>query len=524
MMTSRNTISDEGKGRIFEGAAASLVQPERHEENLTGDGKMLTSSEVLATENNIGTGFPKVLIIGLDSMPADLFDNLDDLPNIRKMVKDGFHSILESCHPPITIPAWMVMMTGKSPGELGIYGFRHRKGSSYKEGWIATSQSVHQKRVWDYLAERGLRSCLVGVPPSYPPYQLNGNLVSCFITPSIKNEFTYPPELKNEIQHTIDGEYMFDVAFRTDDRDAILRGLYEMTEKRFSVIKHLMKKEKWNFFMFVEIGVDRIHHAFWKFHDKSHPKYIQGNKYENVIREYYKFIDQKIGELIDLVDDDTYILTVSDHGTTGMRGCFCINEWMIQEGLLSIRDYPEKQTDIDKCNIDWSATKAWGWGGYYARIFLNVKGREPNGVIPASEYEKARKELRQKLAHIKGPNGEVFDNKVYTPEELYGDKAIGDKPDLMVYFDNLYWRSAGTIGHRSLYLDENDTGPDDSVHWYDGIFILYNKRKRMAMEVSGTKRMTIYDVAPTILDMMGLNANGFQGKAAEEISRQVKSQ
>jgi predicted AlkP superfamily phosphohydrolase/phosphomutase len=457
----------------------------------------------------------KLLVIGLDSMPSNLFNNLGDLPNIRKMVENGFHSVLESCHPPITIPAWMVMMTGKSPGELGIYGFRHRKGPSYNEGWIATSKSVKQKRVWEYLAEQGSKSYLIGVPPSYPPYPVNGNLVSCFITPSNKNDYTYPPELRQEIESLV-GNYLFDVVFRTDDRDAILKTLYEMTEKRFTLVKHFMKKDNWSFLMFVEIGVDRLHHAFWKFHDKSHPKYIPGNKYENAVTDYYKFIDQKIGELIDLADDDTYFLTVSDHGTAGMKGCFCINEWMIKQGYLSINQYPDKQSDIDKCEIDWSKTSAWGWGGYYARIFLNVKGREPNGTILPEEYETAREQLRQKLLQIKGPNGETFNNKVYTPEELYKE-SIGDRPDLMVYFDNLYWRSAGTIGHNSLYLDENDTGPDDSVHWYDGILILYNKKKSKQMQ---RERMSIYDVTPSILNMMGIEVpNTLEGNIIPEIKQ-----
>jgi len=452
-------------------------------------------------------------------MPASMFDNLNELPNIKKMVENGFHTILESCHPPITIPAWMVMMTGKSPGELGVYGFRHRKGSSYNQGWIATSTSIREKRVWDYLAELGKRSCLIGVPPSYPPYRVNGNLVSCFITPSDKNEYTYPADLRNELESLV-SNYVFDVAFRTDDRDAILNSLYEMTEKRFTIVKHLMNKEPWSFLMFVEIGVDRIHHAFWKYHDVKHSKYVPGNKYEDVIKDYYKFIDHKIGELIDLADDDTYILTVSDHGTAGMKGCFCINEWMMNEGYLSIKQYPSKQTEIDKCEIDWSKTKAWGWGGYYARIFLNVKGREQLGVIPPEEYEKVRQELREKLSKIRGPNGETFENKIYTPEELYSS-VNGDKPDLMVYFDNLYWRSAGTIGHKSFYLDENDTGPDDSVHWFDGIFILYNKKKSKKMS---RDRMSIYDVAPNILDMMGIAIpSGMHGRVVSEVKRWLGS-
>ena len=466
-------------------------------------------------------GTPKLLVIGLDSMPASLLsDELkNELPTIKQMIDNGISSVLESCHPPITIPAWMVMMTSKSPGKLGIYGFRHRKGGSYSEGWIANSQSIKEKKIWDYLAQQGKKICLIGVPPSYPPIQVNGKMVSCFITPSDQNQYTYPSEFKQEIEGLV-GKYLFDVIFRTEDRDAILKQLYDMTEKRFQVIKHLMIKESWDYMMFVEIGVDRLHHAFWKFHDKTHPKYVAGNKYENVIREYYKLIDQKIGELLSLVDDDTYVLIVSDHGTAGMKGCFCINEWMIKEGYLTLKKYPDKQTDLDKCEVDWTKSKAWGWGGYYARIFMNVKGRELNGVISKEEYESAREELRQKLMSVRGPNGEVFKNKVFTPEELYGE-PLGDKPDLMVYFDDLFWRSAGTIGHNSLYLSENDTGPDDSVHWYDGIFILYNKKMKSGRKL---ERMTIYDVAPSMLDIMNMEVPpDMQGRVVPEIRQWINS-
>jgi predicted AlkP superfamily phosphohydrolase/phosphomutase len=455
----------------------------------------------------------RLLIIGLDSMPSDLLNNHQDLPNIKMMIENGFSAILKSCEPPITIPAWMVMMTSKNPGKLGVYGFRHRKGYSYTEGWIATSSSIKEKKLWDYLAEYNKRSCLIGVPPTYPPYKINGLMISCFITPTLNNIYTYPPTLKDEIERIVN-EYKFDIKFRVIDRDKILEDLYDMTEKRFKVINYLMNKEKWDLFMFVEIGVDRLHHTFWKYYDKNHPKYISNNKYEHVVRDYYRFIDSKIGELIKSVDDDTLILVVSDHGTTRMKGCFCINEWLIREGYLKVRNYPDKQTDLDKADIDWSNTKAWGWGGYYARIFINLKGREANGIIDKEDYENLRRELREKILNIKGPNGERFNNKVYTPEELYG-VANGDKPDLIVYFDDLYWRSAGTIGHNTLYLDENDTGPDDSVHSYDGIFILYNKSKSKRMRID---KISIYDVTPTLLALMNIPvSNDMEGKVINDI-------
>ena len=101
---------------------------------------------------------------------------------------------------------------------------------------------------------------------------------------------------------------------------------------------------------------------------------------------------------------------------------------------------------------------------------------------------------------IKDNNSKPMKNMVFEPDKLYGT-AVGDKPDLMVYFDDLNWRSAGTVGHDSLYLFENDTGPDDSVHSMMGIFLMYNPKKNMnSRTLRGAK---VEDMAPTILKMYG---------------------
>jgi predicted AlkP superfamily phosphohydrolase/phosphomutase len=461
----------------------------------------------------------RVVVIGLDGVPADLlFSKLaKSLPNIHGMMSNGLYATLRSCHPPITIPAWMVMMTSKTPGELGVYGWRQRTGYSYNQGWIANSLSIKEPKVWDLLAKEGKKVCLIGIPPSYPPTRVSGNLISCNLTPKNSKNYAFPPELASEIEDLVSDGYMFDVPFRIDDREEALRKLYEMTETRFKVIKYLLSRKLWDYFMWVEIGFDRLHHMFWKYYDKQHPKYVPNNKYEQVIPDYYSYVDGKLGEILSLVDDDTYILLVSDHGTGSMKGAFCVNEWLINEGYLILKKYPSDITDLDKCEVDWEKTVAWGWGGYYARIFLNVKGRETNGKIHFSEYEKIRDELKNKIQTIKGPNGEELDNKIFYPEELY-KKCNGSRPDLMVYFDNLFWRSAGTVGHGSLYLSENDTGPDDSVHLMDGIFILYNKKANNSHN-SKLDTMSIYDIAPTILDLLQVQPPfDLTGKVSREVS------
>nr|MDO8083036.1 alkaline phosphatase family protein [Candidatus Freyarchaeota archaeon] len=452
----------------------------------------------------------KVLIIGLDcAAPELIFEKfLDELPNIKKMIRHGVYGKLKSCIPAITIPAWMVMMTSRDPGTLGLYGFRHKKSYSY-ETWIANSKSIKHKTIWDILSEKGLKSCVVGVPPSYPPKPVNGCIISCFITPDATKDYTYPKELKNELEEQF-REYIFDVEFRTEERDKVLEQIYEMTKQHFKVINYLIQKKEWDLFAFVEIGLDRIHHAFWKFFDKEHPKYVPNNKYENVVKEYYKYLDKEIGALLELIDKDAIVIVVSDHGAKGMKGAFCINQWLMKEGYLKTKGKLERGIALEESQIDWGKTKAWGWGGYYARIFINVEGREPQGTVTPEDYEKTLDELAEKLKQIHGPNGETFNNKVYRPEEIY-EELNGDSPDLIVYLDDLYWRSAGTIGYDTLYLSENDTGPDDAVHSEYGLFILYDPTKESGSEL---QNLNILDVAPTVLSILNVTVpKEMRGKA-----------
>jgi predicted AlkP superfamily phosphohydrolase/phosphomutase len=440
----------------------------------------------------------RVVLIGLDSAPPEMVFGrlLPHMPNLKAMVDSGLHGPLRSCDPPITVPAWQVMSTSASPGSLGLYGFRHRKNHSYTEGWTPNSLSVRRSRIWDVLAGQDKKSCLIGVPPAFPPRPMNGWSVSCFLTPPGSPRYTYPPNLRHEIEDLV-GTYLFDVPFRIEDREPLREGLFEMTEKRFDVVRHLATTKPWDFLMMVEIGADRLGHAFWKFFDPTHPRHVPESPYRRIDEEYYALVDQRLGELRHLLPDAVF-LVVSDHGSKAMTGAFCINEWLIERGHLVLESPPETVVPLDRISVDWSRTKAWGWGGYYARIFLNIEGREPRGMIPQGRYEEVREALIEEISTITRPDGAPMNARAFRPEDLYPE-VTGDSPDLMVYFDDLNWRSAGTVGHDALYLPENDTGPDDSVHAMQGIFVLHDPEQ---IQGGAVENLTLLDVAPTVLDLM----------------------
>ncbi len=154
----------------------------------------------------------------------------------------------------------------------------------------------------------------------------------------------HPPELRAEVE-TLVGSYRVDVRnFRSDDRDRILAEIYEMTEQRFEICRHLLATRPWQFFMMVEIGLDRMHHAFWRFLDPEHPRYEPDHRYGDAIRDYYAYLDEQIGELIELFDEDTTVLVVSDHGARPMLGAICVNEWLVQEGYLVLAQPVDRLT------------------------------------------------------------------------------------------------------------------------------------------------------------------------------------
>ena len=449
----------------------------------------------------------KVAVIGLDcAEPSLVFDRwIDYLPNIKRLTARGTFGELTSSMPPITVPAWSCMASGKDPGTLGIYGFRNRADRSYDKLTIATSLAVKEPRIWDILGTHGKQSIVVGVPGTFPITRpIAGCMITSFLTPDTtdpKITWTSPPTLRNEINELV-GEYLVDVkGFRTDNKKWLLEQIYEMTKRRFNVVRHLLTTKPWDLFWMVEMGVDRIHHGFWSFMDSSHHRYEKGNEFEDAIFEYYKYIDDQIGKTLECMDQGaTAVWIVSDHGCKCMVGGCMFNQWLINEGFLHFKEPVRPGQKFNVNDVDWSRTTAWGEGGYYGRLFINVEGREPSGTVRRADYEAFRNELIVKIEAIEDHRGDLMGNKCYKPEEIY-ERVNRIAPDLIVIFGDLRWRSVGLVGSDSIHTFENDTGPDDANHAQQGMYV-YTHPSLPARGRVDTP--TLYDVAPTILTDLGL--------------------
>ncbi len=432
-----------------------------------------------------------VLVIGLDCVPPALaFDRYRAImPNLTALAERGTHGTLRSSAPPITVPAWTCMTTGRDPGELGIYGFRNRVEGSYALR-VATARDVRHKRVFARASEAGHRVASLFVPLTSPPTPVRGEMVSGFLHQG--GPSTFPAALEDELLSV--GERVTDVdGFRSGDLARIEREIFAMTDYHFDVAEHIQRTRRPELAMMVALGPDRLHHAFWRYLDPAHPRFVADGPFAGIGERYYAQVDERLGRLIEIAGSGTDVLVVSDHGARTMERGVCINEFLMNEGWLVLEERPTSPTPFSKLKVDWRRTRAWAAGGYYSRVFLNVRGREPAGIV--EDEDRARDEL---VALLRGMDG--ADVRVDVPEEVYR-ATRGFPPDLMVYFDDLASRALGSVGHGHVFVSENDLGEDGCNHDWNGILVAAGPGVKGRGRQDGA---VITDVATMVTDLLGL--------------------
>ncbi|HEY8427411.1 MAG TPA: alkaline phosphatase family protein [Sandaracinaceae bacterium] len=443
----------------------------------------------------------RVLVVGLDCAPPALcFDRLARaMPALSALRRRGAWGALRSTVPPITVPAWACMVSGRDPGELGLYGFRKRVPGSY-ELVTGDARDVQVPRVWDVLGEAGKKVCVLYVPPTSPPSAVRGQLVSCFLTPSPDAPCTHPPELAAALEARF-GPHAPDVGeLRHGDEERLLDELYASARQHFGVARALWAEERPDFLMMVEMGTDRLHHAMWTHLDPAHPAHDPSHPLVREARDYYAFLDAQLASLAELAGDDTAVLVVSDHGARRTKGAICVNEHLRRTGWLALREEPAAPTPLRIDDVDWSRTRAWAEAGYYARVFVNVRGREPQGIVPPEELDETVEALRAELEALSSEGGEVIEVRAHRPAELY--RAVrGHPPELLVFFGDLDYRALSLVGTRSIVVDGDDRRPDGANHDWDGIFVAAGAGVSARGELAG---LSIFDVGPTILSLMGV--------------------
>jgi len=445
----------------------------------------------------------KVFVLGIDGAdPRFIFNEwINELPNIKKLIENGCYCALNSTIPPLSVVAWTSMLTGKRPSNTGIFEYIFRKDYSYDTHPVS-SQNLKEKTIWQIVSEHNKIPIVCFMPLCWPikPFK-KGICVGGFtLTPGTNVDYTYPKEIKQEINNLFKEFIIIENNFRDVPKQRIIEEAYNVTEMHFKLMKHFLKNKEWDLFFGIIAQSDSMNHIFLRYVDKLHRDYEPESEFENVMKDYYKFIDKNLGELMQTLDEDTKIIIVSDHGIKRMHNRINLSDWLIQEGYLVLKEPIREKTKLKKDMINWGKTRVWAIGAFEGQIFLNLKGREPQGIVELHEYNELIEELIKKLGKITGDKGKILNTKFFTKKDFKG-KYQNIAPDIMVYFDDLFYGSnTSLIGNKTLWSPSTAIGSDNTTHSKKGIFIMKNNKDKSNL----IDELDITDVTPIILNELGI--------------------
>lgn len=429
----------------------------------------------------------RVVVIGLDGTPYSFLKKEIEngsLPNLASLVSSGELSRMESEIPTVSSVAWSSFMTGKNPAEHGIYGFTDRKPGTY-ELYFPNYSHLQAEPIWDRLSRGGKRCCVLNVPSTYPARPLAGVLVSGFVAPNLERA-VYPQDAYDYLKR-IDYRVDVDASKAHHDLDAFLEDLHETTQKRREALLHFWSTERWDFFMPVFTGTDRIHHFLWRQYEENDPVYAAE------FLRYYQQLDEIIGEFVAELSDDTALFILSDHGFCSLNRQVYINQLLRERGLLSFRsDQPMSIADLDP-----TATRAYCMDP--GRVYINRKGREPEGVVASgSEYDDLFEQLREMLLGLADPDsGAPMVDSVRSGNELFHGPLVDLAPDLVVVPKRGY-DFKGAMGKAAL----TDVGPFTGMHTHDDALLF-------------ARGVAIGDGVPSIRDVSGLIEKAFKAAGVD---------
>ena len=495
----------------------------------------------------------KLVLIGIDGATFDIMDPLLEsgrLPHLGRIIGDGCRATLNSLIIPTSPMSWSSIVTGKNPGKHGIFHFTEKVSGQYNIQFV--NASVRQgPALWELLSRHGKRVIVVNVPITYPPDPVSGSMVSGFDAPDEKSDYTYPPELSEQIRQWI-GPYTIDLRLRSSvtrgKRFQVLRDGRSMEEKKTVVTRNLMESDDWDFLMIVFNITDRIQHWFWQYMDDTHPNYskVEAEVFGDAISSSYEIVDEQIGRILEMTPDDARVMVISDHGFgPATNRAFYLNHWLAEQGFLRYlheakafgqifkrlghearaqivkrlprqwkgllkRHFPKLKGELASylsfSGIDWSRTKAFS-SEVDNFIYINLKGREPQGIVEPEDYEKCLGEISAALSELADPEtGDKLIERVYTRDELYHGSFVEKAPDLIFSFAESACRVRPSQemtepNGASVKLHRADNWASGN-HRMDGVFAFSGP----GVENGGTvlPMQSILDIAPSVLYAMGL--------------------
>jgi predicted AlkP superfamily phosphohydrolase/phosphomutase len=377
---------------------------------------------------------------------------------------------MRSVHPTVSCVAWATYATGRNPGKHGIYGFIDRREGTY-DMLLPNSSARAGEDIWQILSEAGKRVFGMNVPATYPPQPVNGVLIGGFLSPSLEKA-SYPRSVADYLR-SIDYRIDSDALLARQDKRAMLDDLNKTLDARMEAMFHFLCAEEWDFFHTHIMGTDRINHFLWQKMEQADIEFAPA------FLAYYRRIDAYIGKLLDSLPEETPLMIFSDHGFCSIEQEVQLSRYLVETGWTCPQPEVKHPLSIDP-------SRSRGYCLIPGRIFVNLAGREPDGIVPLEEYDQVRRALAADLMKLQDPqSGQAVIRKVVMREDVYwpeGADGIGSlSPEAVAQADGTFGRAADLIAipHDGYDLKLGLAGSDifkrtelEGMHTYDDAFMV----------------------------------------------------
>ncbi len=476
----------------------------------------------------------RTLLIGLDGATFTILDPLMEegvMPFLEQFIAGGVRATLHSVVPPLTPPAWTTVMTGRSPGNHGVFDFfrfEFKRDGRYIR--VVDARDVSCETIWSMVSRQGLKATALNFPLTSPPVPISGYLLPGWVPWRHLRLACHPADLYDKIKQlpgfdarelamdmSLEGNAIEGCQNKEDYEDWI--HLHIRRERQwFEIVRHLMTEDPCQLTAVLFDGIDKLQHFVWRFLDPAcFPS--SPSPWERKIRalcwDYFREIDHFLEELIGLAGPETHTVMVSDHGFSATEQIFYLNTWLEQNGYLTWADgaEPEQPGKLGLetmarrfYEVDWDRTSAYSPTPSGNGIYLSP---DDSDCAP-DDYLSSRQQLLEALERVTDPaTGEPVIKRIWTREEAFPGKHMTLAPDL-----TLGLRDNGFVS--ILPSDEvliprvEPTG----THHPDGIFIAGGPDIRQGITAPA---LSIVDVAPTVLYTLGLPVpEDLEGRVAAE--------
>jgi predicted AlkP superfamily phosphohydrolase/phosphomutase len=452
----------------------------------------------------------RLLLIGLDGATPELALGAwrTELRTLHMLTERGARGRLRSSLPWTSTPAWLSLLSGQDPGQLGVYGRRRRVNHSYTGPIAPDSRAVAEPRLWDILGRAGKHVGIVGAPATTPPPQIHGHLISD--QPVDGAPATYPGALHQQVALWLEDMPALRPASTDDSLDLLVGNAYVRSEQRFRLARGLLARDTYDCFAVFDDGIATVQRALWDSLDITHQRYTPDHPFAGTISSFYRFVDDQIADLLEMLDQDTVVVVVSACGAQALDGELALNNWLLEQGELALHTIPSEPTPLDRCAVDWEHTRAWAADD--GAIYLNIAGREPHGTIPAALADQVSASLAERLRALAAPDsrpaGPIAEHQggapaveVYRPAALYA-ATRGIAPELLAVCRQPGWRPTATLGQGATWISTREIPMDAAWESPAGFIVVYDPRN-----LGGGRELdeaTIYDVLPTLLALFDL--------------------